>query len=203
LRKFALLVSACTLFLFTPFAAAQQVDLMVGGSTLMSASTRSDLVNFQPPVETNGTYIGISGDYVGFRKRRYGINVETAWRYKKANYPFNSETYRPIFTDVNALFQPRITKKVGLDFLGGIGVATTRFNLPGANSCGAPGGGCVNYTSSNHFMEDVGFGVRYRFWRSFFARPEAHYYHIQNNIEFRSDNVFRVGASIGYAFGSK
>jgi hypothetical protein len=40
-------------------------------------------------------------------------------------------------------------------------------------------------------------------WRTFFVRPEAHYYFIPNNFEFHSDHVFRIGASIGRTFGSK
>jgi hypothetical protein len=42
-----------------------------------------------------------------------------------------------------------------------------------------------------------------------FIRPEIHYYHIQNNnnnlsdngFNFNSNNVFRVGASIGFTLG--
>jgi hypothetical protein len=198
LRKFALLTSACAVLLFAGFASAQQqVDILVGGATLKSFPPRNDSVNFHPLTENNGTYVSISGDFVGFKKRRLGLNFETAWRYHQASY-YGYENYRPILTDVNAFFQPKLTKKVGLDFMAGVGVASNRFNLLG--SCTIPG--CVNYTSSNHFMEDLGFGVRYRFWHRLphvFIRPEAHYYHIQNNQGFATDSVFRVGASIGYS----
>jgi hypothetical protein len=84
--------------------------------------------------------------------------------------------------------------------MAGIGVASNRFYI--LDSCGSPG--CINFTSSNHFMEDFGAGFRYYFWHHlphFFLRPEAHYYHVHNNQGFNSDNVFRVGASIGYTFG--
>jgi hypothetical protein len=209
LRKFALLVSACTVFLLVNFAAAQQVDIMVSGSTLDSFPPRNSSVT-QPPAEKNGIFVGISGDYIGFKrfgKRRYGLNFETAWRHKTTNYPDNGETYRPYFSDVNALFQPRVGKllgrQVGLDFLGGIGVATTTFDLPPDSICTLGAAGCVNYTTSNHFMEHLGFGVRYNVWRRFFVRPEGHYYHIQNNVGFSTGNVFRVGASVGYTFGAK
>lgn len=197
MRKSALLTSACTVVLFASFASAQeQIDFLAGGATLKSFARVSDSANFHPPAEQNGTYISLGGDFVGFKKRRLGLNFETAWRYHQASY-YGYENYRPILTDVNAFFQPRLNKKLGLDFMAGIGVASNRFNLLG--SCTIPG--CTNYTSSNHFMEDVGVGVRYRFWHRLphiFFRPEAHYYHIQNNIEFNSDSVFRVGASIGY-----
>lgn len=197
LGKFAFI--ACTyVVLLVALAGAQQIDLAVSGSVLTSSSPPSALVNFQPPAEKGGTYVGVNADFVGFRDRRFGLNVETAWSIHPQNYA-GYETYRPIFTDVNALFQPRISKKIGLDFLAGIGVASTRFNLP--TSCNIAG--CINYTSSNHFMEDLGAGIRYYAWRHFFVRPEVRYYHIQNNFEFHSDNVIRAGASIGYTFGYK
>ena len=194
-----LFISACTVLLFSViFAAAQQADIMIGASTLMSSRPASSSVNFQPPAEKGGTYLNISADVVGFRHRRLGFNLETAWRLRQANYA-GYEKYRPILTDFNALFQPRLGKKAGLDLFAGIGVASTRFSLPA--SCGIPG--CINYTSSNHFMEDLGGGIRYSVSRHLFVRPEVHYYHIQNNVEFNSGNVFRVGASIGYSIRSQ
>jgi len=205
LRTFALVVFVCIL-LSAILAHAQQFDIAVSGSTLLASSRPSDLVTFSPPVQKGGTFVGINADFVGFRKRRLGLNVETAWRYRKANYPDNGETYRPIFTDVNALFQPRVGKiagrQVGLDLMGGIGVASTSFDLPNANSC-SPSAGCTNFASSNHFMEHLAGGVRFRVWRQFFVRPEIHYYHVQNYVEFKSDNVFRAEVSLGYTFGSR
>jgi hypothetical protein len=181
----------------------QQFDVMVGGSTLETESTPSSLATFHGPVEKNGIYPSVSVDYVGFRKTRFGLNVETSWRYKKTDYPYNGETYRPIFTDVNALFQPRLGKlfgrQVGLDLLAGIGVGTNKFEVP-YNSVCTLSSGCVTYPTNNHFMEDIGGGIRYRVWRQFFVRPEAHYYHLQNNYEFNSNNIFRIGASVGYTF---
>jgi hypothetical protein len=200
LGKFAFIAFVCAV-LSVPLVSAQQIDVAVGASVLTSTSPPAGLLNFQPPAEKGGTYVGGSFDFVGYRHRRLGLNVETAWRIHPADYE-NYETYRPILTDVNVLFQPRIGKRVGADLFGGVGVASTRFNLP--VSCNIPG--CVNYTSSNHFMEDLGAGVRVYFWQRLphvFIRPEIHYYHIQNNVEFHSDNVFRGGASIGYTFGSR
>lgn len=199
LRKFALLASVCTVLLFANFAPAQeQGDVMVGGGTLFSFSSPTDIVTFQPLTEKGGTYLSLGGDLVAF-PHRLGLNVETSWKYKQATY-YGYENYRPFFTDVNALYQPRITKKIGLDFLAGVGIASNRFDILG--SCNIPG--CTNYTSSNHFMEDIGAGLRYYVWHHLphiFVRPEAHYYHIQNNLGFNSSNVFRVGASVGYTFG--
>lgn len=205
MRKFALFVFACLILLPITLATAQQADIMVSGATLMSPTRNSDAVNFHQPTEKGGTYVGVGVNYVRF-KHHLGLNAETSWRYHQTHYPYNGESYHPIFTDVNVLFQPRVTKRVSLDLFAGIGVASTRFNVPAGASCGISTGGCVIYTNSNHFMEDIGGGVRYYVWHrvpNVFVRPEIHYYHIQNNVEFNSANVFRVGASVGYTFGSK
>jgi hypothetical protein len=201
LIKFALLISALTVLLSASFASAQeqQLDILVGGSILETFPPINDSVNFKPPTEKGGTYLAVGVNLVKF-EHHLGLNVETSWRYKQGDYE-GYETFRPVFTDVNALFQPRLSKRISLDLIGGIGVASNRFNL--LASCNIPG--CVNYNSSNHFMEDLGAGVRYYVWHRLphvFVRPEAHYYHIQNNREFNTNSVFRVGASIGYTIGS-
>ena len=168
----------------------------MGLSTVESSSPAIGGLNFQQPAEKGGSYINLSGDLVGFGHRRLGLSAETSFRSREANYA-GYEKYRPILTDLNIFFQPRLSKKLGLDLMAGVGVASTRFNLPA--SCNLPG--CINYTSSNHFMEDFGGGVRYYVWRHVFVRPEIRYYHIQNNAEFHSNNVVRIGASIGYTIG--
>lgn len=201
MRKIASFAPLFLIFLLAPFASAQQLDFFVGGGTLLSSSPTTGALFFQPPAEKGGTYINLGGDVVGF-KRRLGFNIETAWKASQGIYSGENETYRPILTDFNALFQPKFGKKIGLDLMGGIGVAATRFYVPEITSCSYFSGGCINYTSSDHFMEHLGAGVRYYVWRHFFVRPEIHYYHIQNNVEFNSDSVFRVGASIGYTIGS-
>jgi hypothetical protein len=197
LRKIALLSLTCASLLFSlsRLALAQHGDIMVNGGELESLTALTDVATFQPPQEKIGLYVGVEGEYVPAR-HRFGLNLESSWRYHRGDY-YGYETYRPFFTDANALYQSKITKKVGLDLIGGIGVASNRFYLLGP--CGIPG--CVNYTSSNHFMEDLAFGIRYPFLHHLFVRPEVHYYHIHSNQGFNSDNVFRGAVSIGYRWG--
>jgi hypothetical protein len=179
------------------FASAQQIDAFLGGGTILSSGTCNDLS--QCP-EKGGLYINLGGDVVFYKQ--LGVNVETAWRATQGTYASLGENYRPILTDFNLLYQPRMGKKVGLDLMAGIGSADTRFYEPGA-SCS----GCQNYLSTDHFMEHLGGGIRFYAWRHVFIRPEVHYYHIQNNNNlnnngyFSTNNVIRVGASIGYTFG--
>lgn len=85
--------------------------------------------------------------------------------------------------------------------MGGIGINSNRFYLPGVTGCTGVAGTC--YVSSNHFMEHASLGVRYYVWHRIphiFIRPEIHYYRIQNNVEFHSDNVYRATFSVGYTF---
>jgi opacity protein-like surface antigen len=205
LRKLAILAPICALVFLAQLASAQQGDIMFGGGTLLSSAPTSN-TNFAP-AERGGTYLNIDGDVVGF-KHRLGLNIGTSWRASQASYAGQSSiNYRPILTDFNALFQPKLGKKFGADLFGGVGIANTRFYYQQIVSC-TYFGGCVNYNSTNHFVEDLGAGLRYYFWHHVFVRPEVHYYHIQNNTDqknqygFSSNNVVRVGASIGYTIGN-
>jgi len=148
------------------------------------------------PLRKRGFYPSVSADVI-FRKR-IGFNFETAWRGSEGSY--YGQPYRPIITDFNAMYQPKLGKKTGLDLMGGIGLQSTRFyGYTNTTSC-IYYGAC--YTSNHNFLVDVGGGIRYYVWGHFFVRPEAHYYYIVNNTDiFSSNNVFRVGASIGYTIG--
>jgi hypothetical protein len=185
------------LSVFVPFARGQQVDFAVGGSILWSPKSMSASEAFIPPPEKGGTYGSASLQYL--TERRFGLNVEGAFRPKQGLYN-GYQHYRPILYDVNAVYAHRFAPKTRGDFMAGIGGQTVLFY--GTVNC-AYSNGCASYANSTHFLVHAGVGVRYYFWRTFFVRPEAHYYYIHNNFEFHSDNVFRVGASIGHTFGPK
>ena len=204
LRKLAIFAAVFAVLFLTQFASAQlssdqHVDFFIGGGTLLSSSPSSSSGN-QLPSEKGGAYINLGGDAV-FLQHSLGINVETAWRATQGVYAPGAINYRPILTDFNLLYQPRLGKKIGLDLMGGIGAAATRLYVPGPSTPGV-----AYYVSSDHFMEHLGGGIRYYVWHHLFVRPEIHYYHIQNNntvqdLGFSSNNVFRVGASVGYTLG--
>ena len=63
------------------------------------------------------------------QENRLGFNAETSWEYRKVSYD-GYESYRPIFADVNALFEPQIRKKLSLDLMAGVGIDSNRFYLP-------------------------------------------------------------------------
>ncbi len=200
LKKLLVCSLLCALFGFASLASAQQGDATIGFGTIMSPSAKScgatGSLNFVCP-ETGGLYPKIGADVI-FAKR-LGVGFDAAWRGGQGTYP-SGQPYRPILIDINGVFQPRLSKKAGLDLVGGIGWQDTRF-YGYTNSSG-----CIYfgqcYTSSNHFMVDAGAGIRYYVWGHVFVRPEFRLYHIVNNTtDFTSNNVIHVGASIGYTIG--
>jgi hypothetical protein len=198
LRKFALISSACAVLLFAALAPAQQTDVAVGAGILFSSSNSTASAGFLPPPEKGGLYPGAS--LVHLYKNRYGYSAEFAYAYKKQLYNGYQE-YRPIIYDVNAVFAPHVMNRMDAELMAGIGGQTVLFyNQFG--SCNFSSG-CSSHVNSSAFLFHVSAGLRYTVFRHFFVRPEAHLYHIVNNSSFNSDNVLRVGASVGYTFRPK
>jgi len=203
LRKIAF---AATLFAFSlvaSLASAQQLDAMLGFGTITAAGTTSSScpvfsVTCVGP-EKGGLYPTIGADVIFHR--HIGFNFEASWRGKQAlDLANGGQYYRPLLFDFNGMYQPRLSKKAGVDLMGGIGWQSTRFYAYNYSSNCVVFGSC--YTSNNHFLVHVGGGLRYYVWGHMFVRPEAHLYHVLNNSDvFTNNNVIRVGASIGYTIG--
>ena len=201
MRKFAFLAAIFTFLAVANFASAQQGDAMLGFGTVMSPGAAdcgaSGFINLVCP-EKGGLYPNISADVI-FHKR-LGVGFDASWRGGQGDFAGLGQPYRPILFDFNGVYQPRLSKKVGADLMAGIGWQSTRFYGYQPTSNCVYFGAC--YSSSNHFLVDIGGGIRYYVWGHVFVRPEAHYYHILNNTDFfSSGNIIRVGASIGYTIG--
>ena len=201
MRKLAFLVTVFAVFSLSNLASAQQADVALGFGTLLSpgaaACGSSGFVNFVCP-EKGGLYTNLGGDVIFHR--RIGVGFDATWRSGQGDFGGLGQPYRPILYDFNGVFQPKLSKKAGLDLTGGIGWQSTRFyGYQQTYSCYALG---ACYNSANHFLVDLGAGVRYYVWGHVFLRPEVRYYHVINNSDaFSSDNVLHVGASIGYTIG--
>lgn len=194
-KQFAWFVLLGVLFAFAALAQAQQFDLAVGGSTLMSTQNTSASLNYPMPPEKGGTYP--SASIVRLFKNHYGYSAEGAFRYHYGIYN-HYQTFRPILYDVNAVFAPPVAKRANADFMAGIGGQHLVFYAP---YYGCPySAGCSTRFDSNQFLFHLSADIHYRVWRNLFVRPEAHYYRIVNNDAFHSDNVLRLGASVGYTF---
>lgn len=195
MRKLTILAALFTFLALCSFASAQQADAMLGFGTLMSSGSCDITTGICP--EKGGLYPSIAADVI-FHKR-IGFAFETAWKASQGAYGgTGGQPFRPILSDFDAVLQPKLSKKVGADLLGGIGWQSTRFYLPYCTSYFT----CNNFVSSHHFLIHIGGGIRYYVWNHVFVRPEAHYYFVNNNTQdFSSNNILRVGASIGYTIG--
>ena len=198
MRKFAFAATLFAFSLFASLASAQQGDVALGFGTIMAPGSSACNTTTGCP-EKGGLYPAVTADVIFHR--HIGFGYEVTWRGGAGAYgESGGQPYRPIIDDFNAVYQPRLGKKVGADLLGGIGWQDTRYYQYSNTTNCIYFGAC--FTSSHHFLVDVGGGIRYYFWHHVFVRPEAHYYWIRNNIvDFNSNNVVRVGASIGYTIG--
>ncbi len=143
-------------------------------------------------------YPGASLQYI--LPNNFGINVEGAFRYHKTLYD-DYQPYRPILYDVNGVFAPNLNKRFSADFMGGVGAQTVLFYSQ-TNPCTAIANGCRSFINSTNFLVHLGADVRFYVMGNLFVRPEAHWNFIPNNSEFHSRHVMRIGASVGYTFGS-
>ena len=185
------------LFALVGVAGAQEVDIAVGGTTLFSAQPTSASQAFQPPAEKGGLYPSARVQYI--RKDRLGFNGEFSWRYKESLYN-GFQRYRPVLYDVNAVFAPTVSYRTKVDLMAGVGGQTSIFYNTFRN-CGANSGVCTVHLNSTHIAAHLGIDLRRYVWRNLFVSPEVHYYRIINNSEYHSDNVLRMGASLGYSWG--
>ncbi|HKI25291.1 MAG TPA: hypothetical protein VKA07_03145 [Candidatus Sulfotelmatobacter sp.] len=194
MRKLMMVVSVFISMLMAP-AFAQQVDVAFGGGSLASSGTNFNGGQIQP-TESGGAFVGFSGDVLFHGN--LGVQGEVNWRGNQGSYG-GLYPYRPIFWDFNAIYARRFSKFLGAEALGGIGGESIRF-YSGAVNCDQFGN-CTNYVSSNHFLADIGAGIRLYPYGSFFVRPEVRMYLVNNNQEFSSNFPVRYGVSIGYTFG--
>lgn len=176
-------------------ALAQQVDVAFAGGSMFSAGNSFNSLGFVQG-QGGGTFIGFNGDVL-FRGN-LGVQGEVNWRASQAVYG-GQVPYRPVFWDFNAIYARRFSERLGAEALGGIGGESLRF-YSGQYNCDYYGN-CSNYVSSNHFVADVGGGIRLYVWRNAFVRPEVRLYLIHNNVEFSSSYPLRYGVSLGYTFG--
>jgi hypothetical protein len=180
------------------FAHSQQIDLAVGTSGLLSSTYTTSSQAYLPPAEKGGMYPSVSASLM--LKNRIGVSGEVAARSSQGFYN-GYQAFRPVLYDFNAVFAPRINKKISVDLMAGVGGETIIF-YNNHLACTFPGG-CPTRLTGTHLLGHVSADVRYYFWRSFFVRPEVHYYLIHNNFQFASGNLGRIGVSLGYTFKPK
>jgi hypothetical protein len=194
LKQLTLAIAVSAFCFLGAAAQAQQIDFGFGWGTVLSPGPTTSNGLYYPSIRGGG-YPAISADFL--LKHNFGVEGDISWRASQNNYAGN-QPYRPIFWSFNGIWTPRISKNVVGEVLAGIGGEDLRFY--GIVNC-TYYVGCTNYSSSNHFLGSFGGGVRVYVWHSVFIRPEGRLYLVNNNHEFSSGTVFRVGGTLGYSFG--
>ena len=153
------------------FAQAQRLDFAFGLSTIDApGASAGNNVDHQQVSLTGGSYPGFSADFLLFHN--VGFGGELYWKASQGIYGLASPPtpYRPLFYDFNAVYSPKLASHTYLEVVGGIGAQSTRFYC--GLACLNPFTG-TNYASVNHFMGDVGGGIKFYPKGGWFIRPEA------------------------------
>lgn len=203
MKKLIWIVSLCFAVASVFAAHAQEFDPAFGLSGFTAPSAFDASGQYSSQALSGGVFPNFSGDFIITSKSRLGINANVVWRGGRNTYnPVLTGgftvPFRPILYTFNALYAPRLNDRVTLEMYGGLGGESTRF-YQGSYTCSFTG--CTNYTSSNHFLGDIGGGIRFYVTKRFFVRPEAQMYFVRNNFEFAGATATRAGVSIGYTFG--
>jgi hypothetical protein len=189
--KIVLCVASFCLIFLGSAAHAQQFDLSFGVSGLTGPEATSD----GRPSIGGGAYPTFGMDFLFYHNLGVGFNA--AFRAHQNLYQ-GFQPFRPFFYDVDAVWAPPLGKRAQAELSAGIGVESLRFYTPFLTCSSFTG--CTDFVSSNHFLGQVGGGLRLYVTRSIFLRPEAHIYLVHNNQEFSGSRASRFGVSIGYSF---
>lgn len=198
LRVAALFSFACAAVIaLSSISLGQNIDVAVGGDSMWGTKASQSSSGHSPESLSGGAYFSVSGDWL--LHHRIGVQAEVAWKASRGiYYPGGyNQPYRPFFYDANAIWVPKISKRMSAELMAGVGLENTRF-YKGTEACTFLT--CTNFVSSSHIMEHFGGGLRIYAFHNIFVRPEAHLYLVNHNVEFSSGHAVRYGVSIGYTF---
>jgi hypothetical protein len=153
---------------------------------------------------TMGGLFGEFGADFMFRPK-LGINAEYAWRFSRATFlAGDSLDFRPVFYDVNALWQP-FGKRVAPVLEGGFGEATIKLYSTGTPITGVtdrstfPAG-----SNTNHFQLHGAIGLKFYFRGNLFVKPEFDLHYVTKlTDQFGRNLVIGYMVQVGYSFGGQ
>jgi hypothetical protein len=190
LKNLFLLVAVfCLTLLPASSAHAQQFDMSAGLSGVTAPGT-----NANGQTVGGGAFPTVGLDFLFFHN--VGVGFNAALRAKE-NLFEGVQPFRPFFYDVDAVYAPPLGKRAQAVLSAGIGAESIHFYTPNV-TCSFIS--CTNVVTSNHFLGQVGAGLRFYATPRIFIMPEAHLYLVHNNVEFSGSRATRFGVSIGYSF---
>ncbi len=154
----------------------------------------------QATPKLNGFFLGFGGDIM-FREH-FGVGAEINFQPVHQDYgPLKS---RQSFVDINGIYEPLVSKRAIVQLQGGLGSATTSFNIA-QNQCVGTAV-CTNQVSSvgssTHFQIHFGAGLQIPIRERFFIRPQFDLHYVTNfTDQFGSNWVPEATVAVGYHFG--
>ncbi len=150
----------------------------------------------------NGFFLGFGGDIM-FRKH-LGVGAEI--NFQPTHQDYGPLEYRQTFIDVNAIYEPLITKHAIVQLQGGIGSASTGFTFSQTGCVGTAVCTTSNSPvgSATHFQVHFGVGLQIPVSNHFFIRPQFDLHYVPNlTDQFGSDFVPEATIAVGYHFGER
>jgi len=200
-----LVVSLFLLFGGVKLASAQSGDVSFGLGTLMDGSNHQQIDTFGDgnlynTPEMTGLFGMFAGDYM-FRPH-FGVGAETSFRFGQGAYA--GLNYRPIFYDVNAVYQPiSNSHNIVPDFQAGLGATKLSFYYS-QQFCDTFAGCSTSnqyIESSEHFQLHAAVGVKIYVKGGIYVRPAFDVHWVNNFYQFKSGWVPQYTVSLGYTFG--
>jgi len=210
--KFSSRVIPIILFLAlasVPRARAQSFSVYFGGGAATdSACTRADCVN-QPDVSVvdqldnapkmTGAFGKVGADFLF--TRHLGFAFQADWKFSQGDY--FGFGYRPIFFDVDAVYQPipdELTRgRIVPVIEAGVGAARIDSYLTGSSAL--TGTQSELFAISSHFLVHGAIGVKLYVKGGIFIKPQVDARFVANFGQFGSDFVPEYSVSLGYTFG--
>lgn len=133
--------------------------------------------------------------------KHYGIGGDFNWRMSQGAYA--GLNYRPLFYDVDAIYQPVRTKHVDPELRIGLGGASLRYSI-NQSSCN-PFTGCSSINqavdSSDHFQVHAAAAARLYVTKNAFVRPAFDLRYVNNFFQFGHNWVPEYSLGVGWSFG--
>lgn len=171
----------------------------LGGANDKSSNQLLDPFGTGNPI-TTPAMTGVFGTFGGdvMFKPHLGFGGEVSMRFGKGAY--SGLTYRPVFYDFNAIWQPlSVTKRVAPEFQAGLGGVKISFYDSSSNPLTGTSSALLG--ASSHFQLHGSGGVRFYVTPSVYIRPQLDLRYVPNFFQFGRNTVLEYSVAIGYSFG--
>lgn len=191
-------------FVFALLARSQSGSVYFAGGSATDSSigplnTLGGGVSYNSP-RLGGFFETFGADVIFLRDHKLGVGGELSFR--KDRGPYAGLAYRPMFYDINAVYQPwTVARRFAPELQAGFGRATLKFYytpefcLTFPQGCRLPTGPA---TSANYLQLHLGGGLRYYVYKDLFVRPQLDIRWLHNLAYFGRSWVPEYSVALGY-----